>query len=94
LDLLRRRHIATRAQARWEVTQWNDEYNSERMHSTNGMLSPTNYERPCATHRITANSGDSRAAGTWLRRHGHPSIPAVQLGAEAMAQPATARRSA
>ncbi len=62
LELLRHRHFATRAQARREVAQWIDEYNSERRHSTNGMLSPADYERACATHRATEEPSGGRAA--------------------------------
>ena len=28
---------------------WSDEYNNDRRHSTNGMLSPVDYELVCAT---------------------------------------------
>jgi putative transposase len=62
-ELLRRRHFATRAQARREVAQWIDEYNSERRHSTNGMLSPADYEHACATQRATENSTEEHSGG-------------------------------
>jgi len=44
-ELLRQHHFATRAQARQAVAAWIDEYNTGRRHSTNGMLSPLDYER-------------------------------------------------
>ena len=44
-ELLRRRRFATREQARRAVAGWIDEYNTVRRHSTNGMLSPVDYER-------------------------------------------------
>jgi putative transposase len=43
-ELLSQRHFATREQARPAVAAWIDEYNTERRHSTNGMLSPVDYE--------------------------------------------------
>ena len=30
-----------------------DEYNTDRRHSTNGMLSPVDYEHQCAKRRTT-----------------------------------------
>lgn len=53
-ELLRRHHSATREQARRAVAEWIDEYNTERRHSTNGMLSPIEYERLQAQQRDTA----------------------------------------
>jgi transposase InsO family protein len=43
-ELLRVQHFATRAQARRAVASWIDEYNTNRRHSTNGMLCPVDYE--------------------------------------------------
>jgi putative transposase len=43
-ELLRNSHFHTREQARHEVASWIDDYNSQRRHSTNGMLSPIDYE--------------------------------------------------
>ena len=43
-ELLRQRRFATREQARRAVAGWLDEYNTVRRHSTNGMLSPVDYE--------------------------------------------------
>jgi len=43
-ELLRNNHFQTREQARYEVAAWIDNYNSQRRHSTNGMLSPIDYE--------------------------------------------------
>ena len=48
-ELLRGNHFATREQARHSVATWIDEYNNDRRHSTNGMLSPVDYELVCAT---------------------------------------------
>jgi len=48
-ELLRQRHFTTREQARRAVAAWIDEYNTERRHSTNGMLSPVAYEHAHAT---------------------------------------------
>jgi putative transposase len=44
-ELLSQRRFATREQARRAVPAWIDEYNTVRRHSTNGMLSPVDYER-------------------------------------------------
>ena len=52
-ELLSRRHLATREQARREVAAFIDEYNTDRRHSTNGMLSPVDYEHQCAMRRTT-----------------------------------------
>ena len=43
-ELLSQRHFATREQARRAVAAWIDEYNTDRRHSTNGMLPPVAYE--------------------------------------------------
>ena len=43
-ELLRPRHFTTREQARRAVAAFIDEYNTERRHSANGMLSPLAYE--------------------------------------------------
>jgi putative transposase len=52
-ELLRRHHFTTREQARRAVAAWIDEYNTDRRHSTNGMLSPVDYEQASATQRVT-----------------------------------------
>jgi putative transposase len=39
-----RRSFATRTQARSAVVAWIEEYNTDRLHSTNGMISPIDYE--------------------------------------------------
>jgi len=44
-ELLREHSFATREQARRAVAAWIDEYNTIRRHSTDGMLSPVEYER-------------------------------------------------
>ena len=44
-ELLRAWHFTTREQARAGIAAWIDEYNHLRRHSTNGMLSPVDYER-------------------------------------------------
>jgi putative transposase len=66
-ELLGRHHFATREQARNAVTPFIDEYTTDRRHSTNGVLSPVDFERACATQRATkpdieAHSGGGRAA--------------------------------
>ena len=48
-ELLRGNHFATREQARHSVATWIDDYNNDRRHSTNGMLSPVDYELVCTT---------------------------------------------
>lgn len=50
-ELLRAQHFATREQARRSVAGWIDEYNTERRHSTNGMLCPLDYELAQAAAR-------------------------------------------
>jgi hypothetical protein len=52
-ELLSRHHFVTREQARRAVAAFIDEYNTDRRHSTNGMLSPVDYEHACATQRAT-----------------------------------------
>ena len=52
-ELLSRRHFATREQARRAVAAFIDEYNTDRRHSTNAMLSPVDYEHACATQPAT-----------------------------------------
>ena len=59
-ELLRNNHFQTRAQARHAVAAWIEDYNSDRRHSTDGMLSPIDYEHACAQHR--SGGGDPRAA--------------------------------
>ena len=44
-ELVTRRHYRTRDQARRDIAAWIDTwYNTKRLHSTNNMLSPTDYE--------------------------------------------------
>ena len=43
-ELLSRTRFATRAQARPAVIAWIEEYNTERFHSANGMITPVDYE--------------------------------------------------
>jgi hypothetical protein len=43
-ELRSRERFATKAQARRAVMEWLEEYNTVRFHSTNGMLSPVDYE--------------------------------------------------
>jgi transposase InsO family protein len=62
-ELLRRCRFATREQARRAVAAWIDEYNSDRRHSTNGMLSPVDYEQACATQRATERGIDEHHGG-------------------------------
>ncbi len=63
-ELLSRRHFLTREQARHAVAAWIDEYHTDRRHSTNGMLSPVDYERTCATQRRTQHSIDEHHGRT------------------------------
>jgi putative transposase len=67
---LRRRHrFTTRAQARRAIVAWLQEYNTDRLHSTNGMISPIDYEN--GTRRPGAKTY------TQLRRHRRraPAVP-------------------
>ena len=59
-ELLSRRHLATREQARREVAAFIDEYNTDRRHSTIGMLSPIDYEQACAPPRATGQDAKKR----------------------------------
>jgi transposase InsO family protein len=43
-ELRSRQRFATRAQARRAVIAWLEEYNTDRLHSTNGMICPVDYE--------------------------------------------------
>lgn len=47
-ELLRNKHFHTREEARHAVAGFIDDYNGQRRHSTNDMLSPIDYERACA----------------------------------------------
>ena len=62
-ELLRPNHFATREQARHAVATWLDEYNTDRRHSTNGMLSPVDYELACATHRASEQAAQRHNNG-------------------------------
>jgi transposase InsO family protein len=44
-ELLSRSRFATHAEARQAVIAWLEEYNTVRLHSTNGMLAPLDFER-------------------------------------------------
>lgn len=44
-ELRSRTRFATKAEARREIMEWLEEYNTVRFHSTNGMLSPVEYEQ-------------------------------------------------
>jgi len=43
-ELLSRRRFATQAEARRAVVAWLEEYNTVRLHSTNGLITPVDYE--------------------------------------------------
>jgi putative transposase len=60
-ELLRNSHFQTHKQARHAVAAWIEDLNSNRRHSTDGMLSPIGYERVCAQQRSTRDGGDPRA---------------------------------
>ena len=62
-ELLSRRHFATREQARREVAAFIDEYNTDRRHSTNGMLSPIDYERESAAQHATEQRTEGHRGG-------------------------------
>jgi transposase InsO family protein len=63
-ELLRGHRFATRAQARRAVVDWIEEYNQDRRHSTNGMLSPIDYElaQTRARAQAAAPAGPQAAA--------------------------------
>ena len=87
-ELLRGNHFATREQARHSVATWIDEYNNDRKHSTNGMLSPVDYELVCATRPAEADVGEGgRGRDAGLGAHQGP----ARRGSPG---PATGRRSA
>jgi putative transposase len=52
-ELLRDSHFQNREQARHQVAAWIDDYNSQRRHSTNGMLSPIDYEQASTQRQTT-----------------------------------------
>ncbi|WP_328514507.1 IS3 family transposase [Mycobacterium canetti] len=60
-ELLRNNHFHTREEARHAVAAWIDDYNVERRHSTNGMLSPVDYERACSQQRSEQPAGEQHA---------------------------------
>jgi transposase InsO family protein len=62
-ELLSRHHFVTREQARRAVAAFIDEYNTDRRHSTNGMLSPVDYERASATQRATEQGMQAHSGG-------------------------------
>ena len=49
-ELLRNNHFQTREHVRHAVAAWIDDYNSQRRQSTNGMLSPIDYEHACTSN--------------------------------------------
>jgi putative transposase len=57
-ELLRNNHFQTRKQARHAVAAWIDDYKSQRRHSTNGMLSPIDYEHACTQRRAQAPTNE------------------------------------
>lgn len=61
-ELLRQQHFTTRQQARRAVAAWVEEYNTVRRHSTDGMLSPVDYEQAQARARAQAELGPQAAA--------------------------------
>jgi putative transposase len=61
-ELLHNSHFKTREQGRHAVAAWIEDYNSNRRHSTNGMLSPIDYEQTCAQQRSAGDGSDPRAA--------------------------------
>jgi putative transposase len=64
-ELRSRERFATKAEARRAVSEWLEEYNTVRFHSTNGMLSPVEYEN--GRRRPGAKSYDQLR-----RRRRHP----------------------
>ena len=62
-ELLSRWRFATRAEARRAVVAWLEEYNTVRLHSTNGLITPVDYEH--GRRRPGAKPYDQ------LRRRGH-----------------------
>ena len=48
--------------ARRAVADWIEDYNSQRRHSTDNMLSPIDYEHTCAQRRSEDDGHDPRAA--------------------------------
>ena len=61
--MLSRHRFATREQARRAVAAFIDEYNTDRRHSTNGMLSPVDYERACAAQHRTEQRMEGHSGG-------------------------------
>jgi transposase InsO family protein len=59
-ELLRDNHFQSREQARRAVAAWIEDYNSQRRHSTDSMISPIAYEHACAQQRSSGT--DPRAA--------------------------------
>src|SRR2546423_749871 len=73
---VRARHrFATRTQAHRAIMAWIEEYNTDRLHSTNGMISPVDYEN--SRRRVGAKPYAQ------LRRHRHR-VPAASAPAERM----------
>lgn len=62
-ELLRDNHFHTREKARHAVAEWIDDYNRQRRHSTNGMLSPIDYEYACIQRRRQAPANEHHAKG-------------------------------
>ena len=76
-ELLPEHRFATRDEARHGVAAWLDEYNTVRRHSTNGMLSPIDYER--AQARLATPAGGecvAQATGPPLGVKGRSAIAA------------------
>jgi transposase InsO family protein len=62
-ELLASNHFQTREQARRAVAAWIDDYNSQRRHSTNGMLSPIDYEHACTQRPNQAQAAEHHDKG-------------------------------
>jgi transposase InsO family protein len=83
--------FATRDEARRAVVAWIEEYNTCRLHSTNGMISPVDYEngrrRPGAKpyaqlrrrHRVPAAPASAECMNTTAEAATPPDIPAGTL---------------
>lgn len=80
-ELRSRERFATKAQARQAVMEWLEEYNTVRFHSTDGMLSPVDYEH--GRRRPGAKTYDQLR-----RRHRHaPPEQARPEGREPLQRP-------
>jgi len=107
-ELLSRTRFATRVRARLAMIAWTEEYNTERRHSANGMITPVDYEhgwrrpgaksydqlrRPPIPSRCAMVAGAAQRTGPSLRPQGPGPLTRRPCGASLTPEPSRARQA-